>query len=286
MYHLNMAYTVPNASVTLEEALAHKPGGHVLMLSMSHFKFFIPLETASMVIYLPPELCLCEMVLDDTARPCIDFDGDVENSIDAISACVEEYIHSNTGHTCTVRWKWSEPELGEQRRWHCIVSGVYYDNCWKGQCSRLALHVASKCSVNCVDMAIYRNNASLRAVGQYKLSVDGYCRRLYPYTKCNVSNVCISPHADDAVVRGDAVVPMRIQHQWSHVQQVQVLPGLVVHSVTDTDAGSLWRLRRIFPWYCPICDRVHMHNNAYMTIRHGVARLGCYMSPGNYATMW
>ena len=279
-----------STSLTLEAAVALKGPSGVVVMSMGPNKFFAVLPDTSVVAYLPPELCLCEVVVHDTARPYVDFDGDIRGHMDSISMCIRDYVNREHGCMCVVWWKWSRGASGTDVRWHCVVSGIYYDTCWKDECAKLAKCVVSTCNIDCVDLSVYRFNSSLRMVGQFKYKDGEYCRRLHPHVECKVSSICVSPSLTDTRIlgRSPGLNSTRVLGStWKHTPHVQLLKGLILTDVSHMNNGmSLWRLRRVSPWYCPICKRTHENNNAYVLVGNGIKQFRCYMAPGAHVNLF
>jgi hypothetical protein len=219
---------------------------------------------------LPPELCLCEVVVDDTARPFVDFDQDVHKDIDSIDAAIRTHFMQTYSMDVTVKWKWSYKET---RRWHCIVSGVYFYRCWTQCCIRMMEHVSTLMNGLEYDASVYRSNSCLRMVTQCKYEDGEYIKRLYPHEKCHIDALFITPNDNDKrIEQREGVAPKRnIEHIDIH-SSFQVPRGLVAIDAME----GLVRLKRIYPSICPLCKRLHTSENAYVIIRGGTAEFRCY----------
>lgn len=270
---------------TLDDAVtANRLTGsaHHVVFSMGSRKYFSLMKSTYDIITLPSKLCLCEVLLNNTGRVYIDFDDDVAAHIDLISNTLTAYITAAYGHKSTCTWKWSN---GTVKHWHCIVSGVYFDNCWIDACRDVCTHLQNQLSLTSMDTGVYRTNAMLRVVGQDKL-VDGeYTKRLHPYTQCTMADLSILPTTTDIRCTSSATSTItRAVHSnpISHVTRTAfTLPSeFRIHQVYRNPSGdTMVKLRRVSSSYCQICRRIHDRIGAYVVVRDVSVEYRCYRSP-------
>jgi hypothetical protein len=270
---------------TLDRALSvnHSLGNmYHVVFSMGATKFFTLMKCTYDTIRLPSELCMCEVVICDTARVFLDFDFDVSAMIDDISHCLVGYMRNVYSADARVYWKWSH---GNIRRWHCIVTGVYFYQCWRNVCMNVCKHLTSTIRDLVVDEGVYRHNACLRMVGQFKLLDGKYVRRLHPYTKCNMSDLSVLPTDRDVKISESPSKPIQRIRITTGAVSVETMskcsipPGFKVGRVSISNTGDriAW-LVRIHPSHCQICRKVHNSVGAYIIMRHHAIELRCYRS--------
>lgn len=267
---------------SLDEVLAFKRKNNnagTVLFSMSALKaFMLQLEKDS-TLNFPAHLCLCEVVLENSARLYLDFDGDVLERLDDISSAVRHYLRETYNVECVPHWKWSDGDEG--KRWHCVIAGAHFVHCWIESAIALARYIVSTLRLDCVDMGVYRTNSALRMIGQFKYKHGIYCRKLHPHVSSAVSCFSINPSADDVVVDTTLHnIPRMATDRISIggiVGSFSIPRGLELHRmITGYNGLILWSLRRIFPSMCIICNRVHDRVGAYIMQKHVGYEYRCY----------
>lgn len=274
----------PASFATLEDAItANRTLGdkYVVVQSLSRFKCFGLLLSQRHVLDIPKEMCLLEMVLRDTARPFIDFDTDIRDNIPHIEDAISRYyLHRYKLHV-TIRWKWSGPR---NIRWHCIVSGVYYNGCWATECIDMVQYLLEEIPHLVVDKGIYKSTlSSLRMVGQCKY-VDGrYIRRLVPLDSYDIEDMHVSHTDTDICIRTMHKTPRDITQVpdilgLGDTDPTKKIPyGLTLGKVVlVSEQCVIFRLDRRCSSYCAICNRTHDRENGMLLMRPGSTEIRCF----------
>lgn len=248
-----------------------------ILFSMSNVKRFVLQLDRSSFINFPSSLCLCEVVIDDTARAFIDFDDDVSLSIEDISYYIKSYVQEKYNVECSLSWKWSDGEEG--KRWHCVISGLYFYRCWRENNFHIAEKVSKEFQRYDVDMGVYRNNSSLRMLGQLKYKNGKFCRRLYPYSADTLDSYSIHP-TDDKKIQVAMPIPSTVHDTAQYVEyntKFTVPQGLVVHRVNKSEFEfDVVFLRRVHRSHCIVCNRMHDNVGAYIICKHDRTEYICY----------
>jgi len=256
-----------------------------VVMSMGPRKRFMLMRDKYSIGNINPNLCLCEVVLEDTARPFIDFDEDVESSIDIISQMLIHYFSDSYGASVSVGWKWSELAT---KRWHCIISGVYFNGCWREGCNIMS-NVLSRClkDIN-IDDSVYRHNSCLRMIYQNKY-VDGkYIKKLMPYRCNDLGSLFICCDDGDMSISYKQRIPYNAALGGFSVKKSQeILPGgftvpiglKISSSAKVYDSCIVVRLSRCSPSLCILCKRIHTSDNAYIILKSNVVEYRCFRKP-------
>lgn len=253
-------------------AEATKP---MLLLFSLQLQRYMPHDYDVPVEKLNPLKALCEVILDNTGRPCVDFDIDIESLIPHIEKAVTVYYERSTGKPVYCVWKKATDKT--HTSWHLVVNGVYYEMCWVEECTKLARYLELVFKIQ-IDKGIYRRGGGLRLVGQCK---PGGTRRLIGMSGPGYTQYLLHAGADDETLTVPLhVLEQQLQSMWDGRQGVtpstrhtmrmvhpRYLPqfrGLVLRGY----ANGFYEYRRVAPWHCPICKRVHEHDNAYAYVSH------------------
>jgi hypothetical protein len=260
------------------------------MLSMGPSKRFLMMKDRCSIGTVNPNMCLCELVLNDTARPFIDFDDDIESIIDVISSCLSEYFLMEHGVNVCVSWKWSKLL---QKRWHCIISGIYFDSCWREACLNMSGILRSRIHGLNLDDSVYRYNSCLRMVYQCKYVNGMYTKKLMPHRDTDLRRLFITHDDEDVPVMYSnprLFVPTSDISNTFHVRRVSTyvpntfsLPdGLRFDKVLSSgDDFTIVRLCRYTSSMCIVCRRVHASENAYIVVRRNDVEYRCFRRPMN-----
>jgi hypothetical protein len=253
----------------------------LMVFSMGKFPFYSFVNGPEVLHLLPKELCLCEVIHSDSGRLFMDLDADVERWISHIEICVKEYMLVRYDTEVRLSWKWSH---GKEKRWHCVISGMYIEGNWRKHSMDFADYMLHKMPSLEIDRGVYRHKASLRMVGQCKYVSGLYCRELRPYRNTKLSDLLISQPFDDKIL--DEHVS-HIQHELCpemHMEEnlrfPQILGYKIPRKVFSDASKELYRLDRKCPSECLICDRIHHSENAYLIRDSMSVRLICFRSPG------
>lgn len=204
-------------------------------------------------------LGLCEIVKDNTARPCFDIDYNIGDIMDKIERCIKGYISKEYGVEVECMWKVSKDE--NHIGYHLIVNGIYYKRCWSEGCKILADLLYEKLNIN-VDRSVYRPNGGLRLPGQLK-PVDGILKRkLVPIGNRDYKDYILSHDRDKCVIIRTTCIckciydnrpPVRIEY-------LPTFPGLLLKEYKN----GLYIYRNVGRgWFCKICRREHNSDNAF-----------------------
>lgn len=245
-----------------------------VVFSMNRNKSYFLMIDRGAIHQLPSEMCLCEVVIDDTSRPFLDFDYDVEESLSIIETTLCDYFRCVHGVDIAVRWKWS---YHEYRRWHCVVSGVYFNRCWRDGCLHMVQQLKQVLPEVQPDVAVYRSNSCFRMVTQCKYSHGSYIKRLHPLVTDSIDRLFITHTSTDKclIVRARPSthnLPTRVD-----VTGGFVLPaGFRMHKHTErSDGTSVVELRRVSPSVCIVCRRLHESDNASVVITQTNVEFRC-----------
>lgn len=256
-----------------------------IVQSLGVVKRYHLMKDITAVFAVPPEMCLAEVIVDNTARPILDIDYDVGPIIPSIDAAIVNYFQVAYGVTVSTAWIYSSASTST---WHCIVVGVYFSGCWKEECIAMGQRLNTALGVS-VDINVYRTNSSLRMPSQYKLTGSTYCKMLVPMTLYPATHLFTAPTCYDIAISSPAtpaLTPSSCATAFS-VPDVQELlasftvpEGLVPETTCKVmDSCVMVRLRRVAPSHCVICRRVHHCDNAYLVIRDGKVQLRCFRQP-------
>jgi hypothetical protein len=262
----------PLAFATLEDALkANRATGnrHIVVLSMGPHKTYGLLISKASVVKVPCNMCLAEMITKNTARPCIDFDSDIEPKIPIIEAAVCRYFVEAYGLHPTVEWKCSQ---STSKTWHCMISGIYYKECWTEGCLRMIRSLG----LEEADIGIYRHVSSLRMIGQCKY-VDGvFCKILLPLRRCSIDDLCLSPSSNDIPMDREMATevprPLPVELGKFRIPKGYIVGELMYDNLTN----KIYRLKRVHPSHCSLCMRLHEKENAMMILRSNSVEIRCF----------
>lgn len=120
-------------------------------------------------------------------------------------------------------------------------------------------HILDKMGTNIVDRGVYKHNASLRM--PYSTKTDG-TRPLIPFHSEHLTTLglFISPTYERTIVK-------KVAREVATVDPSYIPEGLLQQSGI---------LKNIHPWYCPLCDRVHEHDNAMLQQRSDGYYIYCF----------
>lgn len=255
----------------------------VLVQSLGAYKGYHLMRDVADVFSVAPQMCLAEVVLDDTARPYLDFDTDVSRHIPVIADALERHFEETYGVKVRTSWIWS---LADTFRWHCIVTGAYFCRCWKYRCLEMIRSLQGVGGFH-PDPGVYRSNSSLRMPSQYKWEDGRYHKMLVPYKAYPVSQLFVTPASYDSCIAAAAApgltrvgsengIPAEILRR---LTALELPPGLAAEATCKVlDRAVLVRLRRVAPSYCYICRRVHHCENSYLLFREDSVILRCFRS--------
>lgn len=259
-----------------------------VVLSMGPSKRFFLMRDKYSIGSINPNMCLCELVLNDTSRPFLDFDEDVENIIDVITSCLSEYFLAEYGVDVCISWKWSKLV---EKRWHCIVSGIYFDTCWREGCLSMSNALKSRiCNLN-IDDSVYRYNSCLRMVYQCKYVGGIYMKKLLPHCNADLKTLFITHDDEDIPVMynnprlfiADSNInnTLQIKRVSTYVHDTFSLPdGLRFDKVLRKgDDFTVVRLSRYTCSMCILCRRIHANENAYIIVRRDEIEYRCFRKP-------
>jgi hypothetical protein len=286
---------------------------YVPCVSMNRSKGFYLLRRNYDPSTLPSDLCLCEMVIEDTARMFLDFDYDIQNNISAISLSIRYYMKVMYSVDVRLSWKWSRYDT---TRWHCIISGVYFKNCWKDACTHMSDMIRMYMPHLVVDDCVYRTNSSLRICYQRKYHMGCYIKRLQPYDNYDISDlsicgsdtdICITREYRETLttsgigynkcsvigcpcnfITNGSITPSKTQVNESYDRVVRVLAnhpfsvpdGMRLDKIaTQLNSTYIYKLVRIRPSMCILCRRVHTSENAYVIVSSDTIEVRCYRNP-------
>lgn len=257
--------------------------GSILVLSLSEFKRYFIMENKLEILSVSSFMCLCEMILDNTGRPCIDFDCDIFHIIDQLTFLIHDYFVQEYKVEVTIRWKWSDHYI---KHWHCIISGIYFYNCWINGCKRLIKFLRAKISNLFVDEGIYRENSSLRLVGQFKYHEGSYVKKLMSCTCCDISCLFVSFGDRDKKIE-DTTNHLPTESSKSDISSISCKIKVPLGFRYDKVVGNysncqVIRLKRIYPSMCVICNRVHTSDNAYIILNGENIEFRCYRNSTNF----
>ena len=266
---------------TMEQALEFNRrinNSCTLVFSMGITKRYMLMTDRGSIAHMHPELCLCEMVVDDTGRPFVDFDHDVEECIDEISCNLRQYFSSQYNANVVVRWKWS---YHHHKRWHCIVSGVYFRRCWKHGCISMVEYLQQQIPALLLDSSVYRNNSCLRMVMQYKLQDGVYMKRLYPHVADRADRFSINGNGEDMALhtRSSDTGSQAAEHRLRMLDTGTyfcIPDGYRLGPVVHRDEQVVARLNRMYPSVCILCKRIHHNDNATITVSKENVIFRCY----------
>lgn len=301
---------------SLPEALhvnAKLGGKYIPCMSMSKNKGFYLLNKGYEPSMLPPDLCLCEMVIDNTARMFIDFDYDIQDNMSAISLSIRCYLKMMYNVDVRLCWKWSKRDT---IRWHCIISGIYFKGCWKEACIHMSNMLRIYMPYLVIDDCVYRNNSSLRICYQRKYYMGQYVKRLQPYANYNTCYLSINADHEDICITMDAYQASLNKHIFCNgcrdiecpcnsmirrsakgtngldnkthedVVKICIDHPFVVPSgmkldkiVGQLDSTSIHRLVRVAPSMCMLCNRIHTSENSYIIVSPSTVEVRCYRNP-------
>lgn len=254
----------------------HLGSKYIVVLSLAEYKFYGLLLDHKSVAVVSKSMCLSEMILNNTGRPCIDFDSDVRDIIPDIHKFMYEYYLSTYGIHVTISWRWSDAPT---RSWHCVVSGVYYKKCWREGCLRMVERMELSLEVQKIDKGIYRNNSSLRMIGQCKYVNNRLCKRLRPLHDCDVEDTYVTPTTGDIamVEESDSPVDVPLRIPIDTFTDFKVPVGLVIGGLLyDNPTNKIYRLTRIHPSLCTLCNRIHQKENAIIIVRDSSIEFRCF----------
>jgi hypothetical protein len=239
------------------------------------------------------KMCLCEVVLKNTSRPFVDFDADVHEHIEMIDDALQRYFFETFNVCVTSRWKYSkDDDDGSNRRWHCIVSGVYFDGCWEEQCRSMCDYLDKRLSSLFIDRSVYRAHSTLRLVGQCKQVNGRFTRRLLPHSCAHpLLQLSIAPDEQDvrmslgacerSVASSVAATTFATSRDIVH-RRVQVPNGYAMSKPLQLSDGCvLYRLARVHPSMCVICKRVHHKENGAVIVRGSFLHYMCFRAIDN-----
>ena len=266
--------------VSLDEAVRAKDilgGTYIVVLSMAAYKAYGLLLNRGSITKIPEQMCLAEMVLHNTARPCIDFDCDIEPMIPMLRDIIYNYYKEEYDVHVTIAWRWS---YLTSKNWHCIISGVYYKGCWKEGCLRMSSYLAARAPHVQIDNAIYKNNSSLRMIGQCKYVDNRYCKKLHPLERYDIDDMYVTHSAydfhmdkEDTSIRASYKMPQSIPSNKLPVGMA--LGNLMFNNPTS----KIYKLWRVSPSYCELCKRTHDKENAMMIVRGRDLEIRCFREP-------
>jgi hypothetical protein len=258
-------------------------GTYIVVLSMRKYKMFFLMNNRLHIHTIPSTMCLCEIVVDDTARPFIDFDYDVEDELEIITSTLIQYFKRQYDVDTTVEWKWS---YNSERRWHCVISGIYFLNCWVAGCIKMVTALKQIIPQLIVDNSVYRCNSSFRMVTQSKYQDGEYVKVLHPYRKCNMDALFITHTPSDIGVPvkieiHDTVTCNIIAYETNNIESCFNIPqGLRFDRIIRVYCNyKIIRLLRYAPSLCILCNRVHTSDNAYLIVGTYTVEFRCYRKP-------
>ena len=258
-----------------EKYIATTPIPTVIFFSLALSKYF-PLPVDYDIYALDHRLALCEVVMHNTARPCLDIDVDVSNIVQDIEVAVTYYYKQTCGIDVKCRWKTAKDDV--KTGWHLVVNGVYYYMSWMEECRKLATYIETLFSIQ-IDKGIYNRGKGLRLLGQCKkdggrklLKVGGYPNRdflLYPAPSdvvLSYSSVQSSSSTPQHSPYSSGYSSPMTQHGTSRATKVvidyrymPVLDGMRLMGCN----GGFYEYRRVRSSYCKICQRIHDTDNMY-----------------------
>lgn len=259
-----------------EEASARLGNRCLVIISLAVHKFYALVRDAASVPKLSSRLCASEVVLNNTARPLIDFDCDMGDKIDEVEKVLLQYYLDRHGLHVTLSWRYSD---APDRRWHCVVSGVYYRQCWTEGCIAMATHLSGAIPSLSIDTGVYRYRSSLRMLGQFKYDKGLYHRRLVPLVPCDPCSAVVTPLKYD-IPMSEEHLPMRVVLPRPSVSiegLSQIPDGLVLGKLMHrSDQTQVYRLDRVKPSYCPLCCRTHDRENSMLVVTGDSTSLRCF----------
>ncbi len=245
------------------EALEAQEYPSILLFSMTLHKYRIfpwPLFKDD----LDPRMGWCEVVIDDTARPCMEFDEDIRDHKSSIEEFVTRYFYKK--YNQIVRCYWKIAKCAQKVGMHLIVNGCYFKNCWKSGCLKMARRLKRKLGIKC-DRSIYRKHGGLRVIGQYKFKDGVYKRRLVDITPGRLDNYYLRHSHDDQSIELAPEISDKDSGESDNISRYAnplVLPQFYGLALWNYQNGY-YNYRKITgcSWWCGICKRWHESDNAY-----------------------
>lgn len=276
----------------------------MIVMSLTGTAHFSVVVDRSSILNIPSYMCLSEVIDVNSARPFIDFDMDISEHITSIATLIEGYYKYLYNLTVTIAWLVSKDHDNSNKKYHCIISGIYLNECWKQMCMDMCGYIESSIKGVKVDYAVYRNNASLRMPGQYKLVNDNHVRLLepissagldiYAYTvgRCShdipvnihtsVSNKIALPTTPSSPIKStrytttSSTMNASNNSNTSNVDMVSLINKIaktaipaeyVMSDIIDMKAHrALVRLDRVLASHCVGCNKIHNRENAHMIV--------------------
>ena len=113
-------------------------GEGIICISLSKRVGYSILRYPEQLLQIEPKLCLSEILINNTARLCIDFDTDISKYLNIVDNMIMEYCKNLYNIEVKVNWRYSN---NQNRRWHCIISGVYCVECWMEECIKMCNYI-------------------------------------------------------------------------------------------------------------------------------------------------
>jgi hypothetical protein len=255
-----------------------------ILFSLYH-KGYVVVKDFRHVPFADPKLCLCETVNDNSCRPFLDFDENVENYIEDIEIQLKHFFRKIHQVGVRTSWKYSSYN-GREIRWHCVVSGVALINCWKDESINMAKFIMERLPHIQIDIGVYRKNGSLRMVNQFKYSEGYHCRFLYPWKDYKYEDLSINIRPEDLQITQRSSDPKSYTKRayddedlstFEAISSFRIPPGFVLESkVTNWDTTKTIRLLRVSPSYCQFCKKMHHSENAYLIVSGDFVKLKCF----------
>lgn len=283
-------------SLTQAETFVYK-GGYTSLILFSLYKpGYIAVDVGTDIETLDSRLCLCEVVMHNTARPCIDFDVDIEQDMQNIETAIKIYYEVINNVQVVCKWKVARDE--KRTSWHLVVNGVYYYMCWAEECTRLAEFVEKVTGVK-TDKGVYHRGKGLRLLGQFK---PGNVRKLTKHSEGTYRDFLLYPNGDLLLAKDAAqyfsstptsspansapsTPPLSPRHgmlqtsrKWIsgttiNPRYLPIIKGVALSHIKN----GYYVYSRKYSATCPICNRLHDSENmfGYLT-RDGKFRVKCW----------
>lgn len=283
------------ADLVTDDSAQH---GNLVILFSTLRKKYCVIPRVSLQYALTMDLGFLEMADQNTARPFIDFDSDVLCNIDQIQQTLEKYCRDVYNLPVRFAWKYSTNNDGSCRRWHCILSGIFFAGCWKEECLKMASMLATNLPATTkIDHALYKTNSSLRLAGQSKIRAKPYTAyepRVHKIYRCHkLDDVFITPQGDASIyipitemASRSTATAQRVTLPYSYAG-LEIPPEFRVdRNVSVKDGVMFVRLIRIASSYCKVCGKIHDRENAYLIISALSTTFRCFRYPSSLNKSW